>query len=203
MKYCSECGSPLRKTVPAGDNRLRHRCPGCGWIHYENPKVVVACTLYDAERVLWIKRAIEPQKGRWALPSGFMESGETLQAAACRELFEETGIRCREDELWLYSVGTLDIVDQVHVNFRAPYRGQAYAEHTEEALEIAFFSEKTLPWEQLAYPVLNFSSQGFYRELKAQEFGVYVGGVRLSGLVEVEKVAVSMTRKIIKNSGAT
>lgn len=202
MKFCSQCGAKLLQCVPADDNRVRHRCEGCGWVHYVNPKVVVAATVYSGDRVLWIKRATPPQQGFWALPSGFMETGETLQAAACRELYEETGIKCREDELWLYSVGTLDVMDEVHVNFRVPYRGQVYARKTDEALEIQFFSVQDLPWQQLAYPVLNFSSQGFYAEMHAKEFGVYVGGVKMSGVVEVEKVAVSLARKIEKNSGA-
>lgn len=196
MKYCCQCASELHREIPVGDTLPRLVCGTCGWVFYDNPKIVVACSVIDGGRVLWLRRGIEPQKGLWALPSGFMENGETLQAAACRELFEETGMVCDEGELKLYSIGTLGIVDQVHVNFRVNYRGQSYLESSDEALEIAFFSDDDLPRDQLAYPVLNFSSHGFYKELRANKFGIYVGEVKCSGDVRVNRVGQAVEENI-------
>jgi len=196
MKYCCQCANQLHLEVPVGDTLPRLVCSVCAWVFYDNPKIIVACTVIDSDRVLWLRRAIEPQKGLWALPSGFMEKGETLQGAACRELLEETGMEVDEDELELYSIGTLGIVDQVHVNFRVKYRGQAYLDKSDEALEVAFFSEADLPKAQLAYPVLNFSSQGFYKELRAKRFGIYVGEVKRSGDVRVSRAGQAVDDEI-------
>jgi ADP-ribose pyrophosphatase YjhB (NUDIX family) len=197
MKHCTECSGLLVHKIPEGDNKRRHLCVDCGWISYNNPKVIVACIVYnDDNELLLIKRAIEPQVGCWSLPAGFMEEGESLQEAACRELYEETGLDYNSDELWLYSIGTLSEMDQVHVNFRVPWRDQPIESSTAEASEIGFFSEAALPWDQLAYSVLRYSALGFYQELKNEHFGVYMGGVSTGGEINFEKVAISANQKM-------
>lgn len=86
------CASALRLSEADGRDRLN--CPKCGWIDYRNPLPVVACLVSnDDGDLLLIKRGIEPCRGSWALPGGFIEAGETIQDAGERELFEETGLQ--------------------------------------------------------------------------------------------------------------
>ena len=97
MKFCSECAHPLTVSVPEGDNRPRFVCTHCGTIHYQNPKMVIGSIPVweqDGElKVLLCKRAIEPRRGLWTVPAGFMENGETTQQGAVRETLEEANAR--------------------------------------------------------------------------------------------------------------
>ena len=74
MKYCSVCGEQVRVGVPIGDNRPRHICDACGTVHYQNPKVVAGCIASWEDRILLCRRAIEPRRGLWTVPAGFMEN---------------------------------------------------------------------------------------------------------------------------------
>lgn len=90
-KFCPLCAARLELSEADGCERLN--CPKCGWIHYQNPLPVVACLVSDKEGgLLLIKRDIEPCKGHWALPGGFIEVDESIQDAGARELLEETGL---------------------------------------------------------------------------------------------------------------
>ena len=103
MKFCSNCAAPIARRVPPGDSLPRYLCDACGSIHYENPRLVVGTLPEWQGKVLLCRRAIEPRYGYWTLPAGFMENGETVDAAAARETLEEAvrrevreeaGIRC-------------------------------------------------------------------------------------------------------------
>ena len=85
MKFCSVCGNEVRVGVPEGDNRPRHICDHCSTVHYHNPKVVAGCIARWDDRVLMCRRAIEPRRGLWTVPAGFMENGETTYEGAVRE----------------------------------------------------------------------------------------------------------------------
>ncbi len=90
--YCPMCAAKLARGLIDGRSRLH--CKSCGWINYKNPLPVVSCLISNKKgEVLLIKRGIEPCKGHWALPGGFMEIDETPEEAGKRELFEETGIK--------------------------------------------------------------------------------------------------------------
>lgn len=91
FKYCVSCGAEL--SLMKMEDRQRSVCPKCGWIHYENPLPCAAAFVGNKKgEILLVKRGIEPAKGMWALPSGFIEIDETPQAACLRELKEETGL---------------------------------------------------------------------------------------------------------------
>src|SRR6185437_4395233 len=80
---------PSVRTIPDGDNRERMICPDCGFIAYENPKVVVGAVCRWEERILLCRRAIEPRAGYWTLPAGYLELEEAASAGAAREAWEE------------------------------------------------------------------------------------------------------------------
>lgn len=89
MNFCSECGAPTVWQVPEDDNRARHICSDCKIIHYENPKIICGCLVTYHNQVLLCRRAIEPRRGLWTLPAGFMENGETAAEGALRETWKK------------------------------------------------------------------------------------------------------------------
>jgi len=98
LNYCPECGKPLE--VKKENNREQLFCPECAKFVYQNPVPVVAGLIQNQKKeILLIKRGIEPCKGSWALPSGFMELGETPQECVIREMKEETNLDCKISRL--------------------------------------------------------------------------------------------------------
>ena len=82
MKYCHDCGNAVTKRIPDGDNRLRFVCDQCEMIHYQNPRIIAGCLPVFEDKVLLCNRAIEPRRGFWTLPAGFLENGETTADGA-------------------------------------------------------------------------------------------------------------------------
>src|SRR4051794_29891664 len=95
-------------------------CGSCGHIEYDGPCVLVACPLFEGDRLLWIRRATAPYRGRWTIPSGFVERGETVNEAASREVQEETRLRVEPEHLRLFTVLSLPAMNQVYVGLAAP-----------------------------------------------------------------------------------
>ena len=91
--FCAVCGGALESRHVSG--RRRPFCPRCGTPVYFDPKVAVVVFIASAGRVLLIQRAVDPGKGKWALPAGFVDHDEAPEAAAIREIFEETHLRVR------------------------------------------------------------------------------------------------------------
>ncbi len=97
-RYCPSCGTPLKTATI--ENRTRKTCPSCSWVHYENPlPVALAYTVNQSGKLLVVRRAHPPAYNEWALPGGFLESGETPQEGCLRELQEETSLNGRIDRL--------------------------------------------------------------------------------------------------------
>ncbi|MGI9289714.1 MAG: NUDIX hydrolase [Gammaproteobacteria bacterium] len=147
--YCPKCAAHLSAEIPEGDNKLRYVCTTCGYIFYENPKLVVGCVTEYEGKILLCKRAIEPRYGYWTVPAGFMELGETLAEGAMRETLEEA---CANVELGSL-LAVVDVVHagQVHVFFRGKLIDGAYAAG-DESLDTALFSPAEIPWEEIAFP---------------------------------------------------
>jgi len=113
-RFCAVCGQPLVRRVPSGDNRERDLCEHCGAVHYVNPRPVVGTIPVWQDTVLLCKRAIEPRLGKWTLPAGFMEVGETTREGALRETLEEA--RARVELGPLFTMIDVPYIEQVHVN---------------------------------------------------------------------------------------
>jgi ADP-ribose pyrophosphatase YjhB (NUDIX family) len=141
--YCLRCGHGLTRKLPPGDSLSRLCCMQCGFIYYENPKLLVACILYAGNKLLWMKRASGPFADRWAIPGGFVELGETVVEAACREVREETCLTLDPREINIYGVLSLPHINEVHISLISPLRNQDYAP-TPEASELRLMSEVEL-----------------------------------------------------------
>lgn len=174
MKYCSKCGSPVVLRVPEGDTVARHVCAQCGEIHYLNPKVVVGCVPRWGEEVLLCRRAIEPRHGLWTLPAGFLENDETTLEGAVRETLEEASARVRVADL--YTLFNLPNINQVYLMFLADLIEPDYGPGP-ESLEVALYREQDIPWEQIAFPVVEQTLKLFFEDRRRGQFQVHTGDI--------------------------
>lgn len=160
------------KRVPAGDDHERDVCVRCGFVDYQNPKIVTG-SVASAEdgRILICRRAIEPQRGYWTLPAGYMEMGESVEDAARREAREEAGADLTLDRvLAVYSVPR---IGQVQVMFRARLENPGGIAAGVESEELALVRYEELPWDELAFPTVVWALRQ-WREVEGREdFAVF------------------------------
>ena len=90
VNFCSNCGASVQERVVFG--KKRPFCPRCGQIHFQDPKVAAAVLITREQEVLLIQRGVDPEKGKWSLPAGFVDAGEDPRLTAMRECEEETGL---------------------------------------------------------------------------------------------------------------
>ncbi len=165
----------FEKRVPDGDNRERLVCGRCEFIHYQNPKVVAGavCTWRDdkgQDKILLAKRAIEPRKGFWTLPAGYMELGETTEQAAKREALEEACATIEIDRLLaMYSVAR---IGQVQIMYRARLVTADIACGVESE-EVALVDWADIPWDQLAFPTVVWALAHFHESRDKTDFSTY------------------------------
>jgi ADP-ribose pyrophosphatase YjhB (NUDIX family) len=161
MNYCSQCGQPVVFKIPPDDQLPRFVCESCGTIHYQNPRMVVGSVTEWTGKVLLCLRAIEPRRGYWTLPAGFMENEETLEACAQRE--------AREEALADIEVGSLLTVinvphaSQVHLFYRARLVGGGFGVG-HESLDAALYTQAEVPWDDLAFPSVEFTLQRYFAD---------------------------------------
>jgi ADP-ribose pyrophosphatase YjhB (NUDIX family) len=167
MKYCSNCGSALKFETPPGDDRARFLCAACGAVHYQNPRVVAGCIPEAGGRILLCRRAIDPRYGKWTLPAGYLENGETVSACAERETLEETGARV--GDLAPYLLFNICHINQIYLMFRGRVV-DAGAGPGKESLEVRMFTEDEIPWDQIAFRVITETLQTYFRDRPAGLF---------------------------------
>jgi ADP-ribose pyrophosphatase YjhB (NUDIX family) len=164
MKFCNQCGASVESRIPPGDHLPRYVCSGCGTIHYENPRLVVGCVPEHDGRILICKRAIEPRRGYWTIPAGFMENGETLQQAAARESQEEA---LADVEIGsLLSIVHVTHAHQVHVFFRATLQTPSFGAGP-ESLEVELVRPEDIPWADIAFPSTEFTLRRYLEDRAA------------------------------------
>lgn len=149
LNFCSRCGGPLNFGFVDGENRERLACANCGFIAYVNPRLVVSTIpVTDEGTVVLIRRGIEPGKGWWAQPGGFLEVDETVTEAAIRETFEETGLVVKPGEI----IGLYTRLEAavVVLAFEAEVVSGEFRTNP-EALEIAAFTPEEIPWPEIAF----------------------------------------------------
>jgi ADP-ribose pyrophosphatase YjhB (NUDIX family) len=171
MNYCSNCGHhPVPRLVPPGDTRERFVCPQCNTIHYQNPRNVGGTIPVWDDQVLLCRRAIEPRRGYWTLPAGFMELGETTAQCAIRETLEEAGARV--EILSLFSLMNVPHAEQVHLFYLARLLDIDVAAG-EESLEVALFREEEIPWDEIAFPTVAQTLRFFFADRVTGQFGLH------------------------------
>jgi ADP-ribose pyrophosphatase YjhB (NUDIX family) len=149
LRHCARCGSRLAFGPVEGEDRDRLSCPACGFVSYVNPRLVATgLPITDSGEVVLLRRGIEPGRGLWAQPGGFLEVDESVAEAVTRETLEEIGLVVRPAEI----VGLYTRLEAavVIVVFEAPIVG-GEVRLTPEALEVRPFRPDALPWAELAF----------------------------------------------------
>lgn len=167
VKFCALCGAKTENRVPEDDHNPRDICSSCGHIHYVNPKLIAGAIPIKGDKVLLCRRNIEPRKGYWTLPAGYMEMSESSQEGAARETFEESEATLENMEL--YSIIDLPHISQVYMFYRADLVGDHYAP-TPESTEVKLFDEKDIPWNELAFPVVTSTLKRYFEERQSGDF---------------------------------
>jgi len=161
---------PRIRRVPAGDNRQRLVCPDCDYVAYENPKVVVGVVATWKDKLLMCKRAIEPRRGYWTLPAGFMEVGESPEEGAVREAWEEARANLEIiDLLALYSISHIS-------QLQLFYRARLLSPHVSagpESEEVGLFTFDGLPATDLAFPSVHWAIEHFQQVRDADAFPAF------------------------------
>jgi ADP-ribose pyrophosphatase YjhB (NUDIX family) len=169
MKFCSSCGHRVALSIPEDDNRERFVCQSvpCATIHYENPRIITGCLPIHGDKVLLCKRAIEPRYGLWTIPAGFMENGETTEQGALRESWEEAYANLSIDKL--YALYDLPHINQVYFIYKAELLDKNFKPST-ESLEVELFAESEIPWNDLAFTVVEKTLKRYFSDRKTGEF---------------------------------
>jgi len=182
-RYCGACGGSLEERLLPAEQRARLVCSACGTVAWRNPHVLVSTVVAAAGRVLLCRRAEPPAAGYWALPGGFMECGESLEEAAARETWEETGVRLDAHELRLHAVSTLPYISEVYVGFRVELPQEPALTCGPECVEVRFFSGDELPWAELAYPEIENYLRMYFSERKADAYAIHLSRLDPVGVV--------------------
>lgn len=159
---------PVTRAIPEGDDRERLVCPDCGFVNYENPKVVVGSVVSAPaggdNRILLCRRAIPPRKGCWTLPAGYLELNESVAEGAIREAWEEARARIGiDDVLAVYSIPRISQIQVIH-------RARLLSPDIEagpESLEVGLFAWDEIPWDGIAFPSVRWAL-GHFDEARGQ-----------------------------------
>ena len=182
MKFCNRCGASVSRRVPDGDNLPRHVCDSCSAIHYQNPLVIVGQLPHYGDRVLLCLRAIEPRRGKWTLPAGFLENDETTLEGARRETMEEACAALRDETL--YRLFDVPHINQVHVFYRGELcdgtRAEMFAPGA-ETIEVRLFEERDIPWDEIAFPTVVQLLRDWWTDRERGDFPVRVSALGRDG----------------------
>ena len=158
---------PTVRAIPPGDDRERLTCPDCGFIAYENPKMVAGSVVTVDGKIMLCRRAIDPRHGFWTLPAGFLELHETPEEGAMREAWEEARARIAIDAL--LAVYSVPRISQVQLIYRATLAEPGF-EAGPESLEVALFDWADIPWDQLAFPSVKWALDEYRTRLGQDVF---------------------------------
>ena len=174
IQHCKTCGGVVRYRIPADDTRERAVCTDCGIVHYENPLNVVGTVPTWQDQVLLCRRNIEPRRGLWTLPAGFMELGESTAEGALRETVEEAGASVQMGGL--FTLLNVVRVGQVHLFYLAALRHAEFAPGP-ETIEARLFREDEIPWDEIAFRTVRDTLRHFFDDRRSGRFGVHAGDI--------------------------
>jgi ADP-ribose pyrophosphatase YjhB (NUDIX family) len=174
MNYCNLCGAKVHYQIPQGDTFYRYICTKCKTIHYQNPTIVAGSIPEWESEILLCRRAIEPRRGLWTLPAGFMENGETTLEAANRETLEEA--HAEIEIISLFALFNIPHISQVYMMYRSSLLNLNFKAGA-ESLEVRLFSESEIPWDELAFPVINETLVKYYEDKKSGNFRLHTSDI--------------------------
>ena len=168
--YCIKCGNKTKKTIPTGDNVLREICSECEYIHYVNPNIIVGALPVHSGSILLCKRDIEPGFGKWTLPSGLMEIGESLEDGVKREAHEEANLELNIK--YLFTTYSLPRIGRVYMLYLSEIVNDDYAA-MHETSEVKLFSKNQIPWDDIAFTVIEKTLRLYYEDKKKGNFSIH------------------------------
>jgi ADP-ribose pyrophosphatase YjhB (NUDIX family) len=171
IKHCRNCGIAVVYRIPDdGDTKERAICPACATIHYENPLNVVGTVPYWGDKILLCKRNIEPRFGKWTLPAGFLELGETTAQGAARETHEEAGAQIELEGL--FTLINVARVGQVHMFYRARLLSDQF-DPGFETIEAQLYAEDEIPWDEIAFRTVKETLERFFADRRRGQFQIH------------------------------
>ena len=179
IKYCNQCGGLTTLKIPHGDNLPRVVCENCGFIQYENPRVIVGCIPEWKDQILLCKRAIEPRLGFWTLPAGFLENNETTQEGALRETKEEANASATIIDV--FSLIDIPHINQVYLLYRAKLEDANFSA-TFESSDVALFDESSIPWDDIAFAAIKKSLKRYFSDKRSGTFSLHAEPINVSTL---------------------
>ena len=160
----------FERQVPDGDTIARDVCNLCGYVSYTNPKIVVGAVVADGDRILLCRRAIQPRKGLWTLPAGYLEEHEAPHDGARREAREEA---CADIAIeTLLAVYSLVHISQVQLIYRAHLALPEIAAGP-ESLEAVLFAWQDIPWDALAFPSVKWALDHYAQSRALEVFAPF------------------------------
>jgi len=166
-KVSSPPGPHFVRRVPEGDNMERDVCVRCGHVRYTNPKIIVGSVATHGDRILLCRRAIEPRRGFWTLPAGYLEEHETAQTGARREAREEACAEIVVDAL--LAVYSIPHISQIQLMYRARLETPSVAPGT-ESLEVELCLWDEIPWTELAFPSVQWALEHWRKTRHLEAF---------------------------------
>lgn len=167
-RFCPTCGGDIVYLVPVGEQRERAVCQQCALVHYHNPHLVVGAVAIYQDQFLLCQRAIEPRRGYWTLPAGYMELQETSEQGACREAMEEANAQLAIQRL--LAVYNLAHISQVQILYLAELVSPKVWPG-EESLAVGLFAYDEIPWQELAFPSVQWALKHARQLLQHPELG--------------------------------
>jgi ADP-ribose pyrophosphatase YjhB (NUDIX family) len=164
--FCPVCGGRLSPRQVKEGEPLRLVCGACEFVFYLDPKVVACVILERRGKIALLRRSIEPRKGKWVMPGGYVDREESVIAAARRETLEECGLEVSIGDLaGVYSYpGNLAVV----IVYKAAYQGGNLAP-ADEVSEGGWFAQSDIPWEDLAFQSTTDALREYYRRKQTQQ----------------------------------
>ena len=172
MNFCSNCSAKVELTKIDGDSIARYYCEVCDIVHYTNPKLIVGVLPYFEDKVLLCRRAIEPRKGLWNIPAGFLENHELAEEGGKREVWEEAEAEVNIDgTLAIYSIPQ---ANQVYIHFYGKLKEGHYGCGI-ESLECKLFKENEIPWNEIAFTSSTFALKRYFEDRKKGKIETHIG----------------------------
>lgn len=171
QQFCSKCGEQsLHYKKPIGDTHIRIVCETCNNIIYQNPKIVTGSVCSYEDKILLCKRAIDPQKGLWTLPAGYLENNESTEDGAIREAYEEAYAKI--EIINLLAIYSLKHISQIQIIYEAKLISSNIKPGI-ESLDVGLFKWDEIPWSSLAFESVEWALKNFKERQNLNTFIVF------------------------------